>query len=532
MRKNLLFREISHVAQSNNINYENDPLLGNTGQGYVRFPSGESLSIVTAKTDTGEGEKHYDPLNSGIPLLHVSEGDSEKFLSKSFQVKEFLQFGEAKAYKSERGVEPDRSKLRLDPKLVEVLQKLRDHLNKSIKINSGYRHFWYNKIVDGKKQSQHLIGRAVDIVVDGMTPLQVAKAAIDAAGADIFGIGIYGTFTHIDVRCGTFAAFTRKNPPKELEENVKEILKYRKSKNLPNQNSKCGKPSKANPPEIKSDKPLPASLSISQFLPAVIHAAELIRNGNTNADEITDKVFYRLYPEQKRPLEKGNTLAGVWLFLRENVVQPVLDKDKGINKTLSTIKVEDSTVKKIINDTEIMEAFHHANKLTGVPINYLMVFAYIESRGNQKIGTNSYGYTGLMQVGQDATSDIIRNFPEAVSNGVAWKEVIKSVKINVLAAAYYMKLNRKRLDKSIPDDVLHTYLAHQQGAGGLKRLIYTLKINPNTKANKNQLNNLPTKFIISKGGPEHVTINDFYEYYKKRIGDIATQFKKYTASLN
>lgn len=261
MRKNLLLREISHVAQPNTANYETNQLLNTNDQGYVIFPSGEKLAIVTAKTDTGKGEKHYDPLNSGMPLLHVSEGDSEKFLSKSFQVKEFLQFGQAKKYKSKYGVEPDKLKLRLDPKLVEVLQKLRDHLNKSIKIKSGYRHLWYNMICAGAKdKSQHLIGRAADIVVEGMTPLQVAKATIDAAGADIFGIGIYNTFTHIDVRCGKFAAW---------ENHEIEIRKYRKSKNLPNDSKRCDKLSKANPPEIKNDKPLPFSKISKASLPEI-----------------------------------------------------------------------------------------------------------------------------------------------------------------------------------------------------------------------------------------------------------------------
>jgi len=85
----------------------------------------------------------------------------------------------------------------LEYELVKLLQKLRWVVGKPIKINSGYRTKTYNHKVGGSPRSQHLLGRAADIVVEGYTPSQIAELA-DQLGFD--GIGIYDTFCHVDVR--------------------------------------------------------------------------------------------------------------------------------------------------------------------------------------------------------------------------------------------------------------------------------------------------------------------------------------------
>jgi uncharacterized protein YcbK (DUF882 family) len=85
------------------------------------------------------------------------------------------------------------------PELVTVLQKIRTHFGKPVTINSAYRTPPYNKKVGGSTNSQHCLGTACDIVVKGITPKQVATYAetlLNGRG----GIGIYDTFTHIDVR--------------------------------------------------------------------------------------------------------------------------------------------------------------------------------------------------------------------------------------------------------------------------------------------------------------------------------------------
>lgn len=87
--------------------------------------------------------------------------------------------------------------VKVDDQLVIKLQKLRDLIERPITIVSAYRNPEYNKRVGGVANSQHVLGKAADIKVNGMTPKQVAKYA-ESAG--FTGIGIYDSFTHVDVR--------------------------------------------------------------------------------------------------------------------------------------------------------------------------------------------------------------------------------------------------------------------------------------------------------------------------------------------
>jgi uncharacterized protein YcbK (DUF882 family) len=83
------------------------------------------------------------------------------------------------------------------------LQRLRDKLNKPIKINSGYRCELHNSLIGGSKNSQHLKGLASDIVVKDYTPEQVYNFVDKLQRLNMFklgGLGKYDTFTHLDIR--------------------------------------------------------------------------------------------------------------------------------------------------------------------------------------------------------------------------------------------------------------------------------------------------------------------------------------------
>lgn len=83
-------------------------------------------------------------------------------------------------------------------KTAEMLEKLREACgNKPITLNCGFRCARHNKEVGGADQSQHLVGKAADVVVSGMTPLQVQSVA--ATVKTIGGVGHYSTFTHVDI---------------------------------------------------------------------------------------------------------------------------------------------------------------------------------------------------------------------------------------------------------------------------------------------------------------------------------------------
>lgn len=87
----------------------------------------------------------------------------------------------------------------VEPELVTVLQKIRTYFGKAVTVNSAYRTPSYNTKVGGSTYSQHTYGTAADIVVKGVTPAKVAAYA-ETLLPNKGGIGIYSSFTHIDVR--------------------------------------------------------------------------------------------------------------------------------------------------------------------------------------------------------------------------------------------------------------------------------------------------------------------------------------------
>jgi len=90
----------------------------------------------------------------------------------------------------------------VNEKLIEYLEKIRNHFNAPITITSPYRCPTHNSRIGGATGSRHSKGDAADIVVKGVAPREVAKYA-ESIG--IMGIGLYetssdGHFVHIDTR--------------------------------------------------------------------------------------------------------------------------------------------------------------------------------------------------------------------------------------------------------------------------------------------------------------------------------------------
>ena len=87
--------------------------------------------------------------------------------------------------------------VKLDHRLLEKLQDLRDRVGAPVNITSGYRSPEYNKRIGGSPNSQHILGRAADIKVPGHSPEYIGKIAQEIG---FTGVGIYPTFIHVDVR--------------------------------------------------------------------------------------------------------------------------------------------------------------------------------------------------------------------------------------------------------------------------------------------------------------------------------------------
>ena len=89
--------------------------------------------------------------------------DSTRQLSPNFKVREFACKGS--------------DVVLLDDELVVLLQCIREHFGKPVYITSGYRTAAHNAAVGGSKSSQHLLGRAADLHVEGVPVAAVAAYA-------------------------------------------------------------------------------------------------------------------------------------------------------------------------------------------------------------------------------------------------------------------------------------------------------------------------------------------------------------------
>ena len=88
-------------------------------------------------------------------------------------------------------------------KLAYNLQRLRDELKRPIHINIAYRPEWYEASKGRSGFSQHCLGKAADIVVDGYTPQEVAETIerLILEGEILQGgLKGYDNFTHYDIR--------------------------------------------------------------------------------------------------------------------------------------------------------------------------------------------------------------------------------------------------------------------------------------------------------------------------------------------
>lgn len=139
---------------------------------------GEQQDITSDREEDDRGMK---------PVLCYSKAkNGNEKISENFKVSEF-------ACKDGSDV------IFVSPELVKILQKIRDHFERAVVINSAYRTPTYNKKIGGATYSQHQYGTAADIRLNGVAPRDVASYA-ETLMPSSGGIGVYSGFTHIDVR--------------------------------------------------------------------------------------------------------------------------------------------------------------------------------------------------------------------------------------------------------------------------------------------------------------------------------------------
>lgn len=106
-------------------------------------------------------------------------------------------------FDSKDGAEMPNDVLMNVQKLAGQLQILRNNINKPITINSGYRSPEHNKDIGGVENSQHVLGKAADIKVKGISTRILAALIEDLINdGDMLqgGVGIYNSFVHYDIR--------------------------------------------------------------------------------------------------------------------------------------------------------------------------------------------------------------------------------------------------------------------------------------------------------------------------------------------
>ena len=126
-------------------------------------------------------------MNGATVKVYSLAKDGNKQITPHFKVREFRCYDGSDT-------------IFVSQELVEILEKIRTHFGKAVNINSGYRTDYHNdRTKDAAKFSQHKYGTAADITVKGVAPKDVAEYA-ETILVGMGGIGIYKSFTHIDVR--------------------------------------------------------------------------------------------------------------------------------------------------------------------------------------------------------------------------------------------------------------------------------------------------------------------------------------------
>lgn len=124
---------------------------------------------------------------NGISVNVYSKAkDGNKQLSKNFKVREFA-------------CQDGTDTILISPKLIDLLQRVRDHFGKAVLINSAYRTETHNKKVGGSAYSQHKYGTAADINISGISSKKIADY-VETLVPNTGGIGVYSSFCHVDVR--------------------------------------------------------------------------------------------------------------------------------------------------------------------------------------------------------------------------------------------------------------------------------------------------------------------------------------------
>jgi uncharacterized protein YcbK (DUF882 family) len=85
----------------------------------------------------------------------------------------------------------------MDAETIRIADEVREFVGKPVTPSSGCRCLEYNRRVGSDDTSQHVKARAIDLPVDN--PREVYDWLCERY-QDVYGLGVYKTFVHIDTR--------------------------------------------------------------------------------------------------------------------------------------------------------------------------------------------------------------------------------------------------------------------------------------------------------------------------------------------
>jgi len=155
--------------------------------------------VESKEEDLRQSKAHIIELTpSGTIGLELNKDGLKEFkwvskelsVVKSFKIKELMQ---------DDGLEY----LKMNMKILNAIQMIREHFGKPITVTSAYRSKSYNKAVGGSSKSQHILGNAIDFKVKDTSATIVNNYIKDNwRQLGIRGLELNKSWTHIDCRKG------------------------------------------------------------------------------------------------------------------------------------------------------------------------------------------------------------------------------------------------------------------------------------------------------------------------------------------
>lgn len=176
---------------------------------FQRKPKPPTLSLVPNEPEAPKESKPSLPLpiQDNFPEAAIAVPSSidwtnpEARISKYFKVKEACYFPRWKRL----ATEADGLTAEVKNNLITTFQtmdKIREYFNKPIKVTIAFRSPEYNALIGGAKRSMHLVGKAVDFIVQEMNCDEVRKQLLPKL--EDFNIRLEdlpgANWTHIDTK--------------------------------------------------------------------------------------------------------------------------------------------------------------------------------------------------------------------------------------------------------------------------------------------------------------------------------------------